>query len=97
MKAFCLLSVVLAFTYVNCLDYNIYDLSKATELFAEFRRDYGKNYSSRKETERRFAIFVNNLKHINEINSQRLPWVADINQFADMTPKEVEKCCMGIK
>ncbi|KAI8420735.1 hypothetical protein MSG28_007958 [Choristoneura fumiferana] len=100
MKALCLISLLAIFIFVDCkqdLDYVIYDLSKAEELFAEFRHDFGKRYSSQKETEQRFAIFVHNLKQINKINSQHLTWVAGINQFADMTTEEVQKCCMGLK
>lgn len=96
MKTLCFLSFLAAFAFVDSLDYIIYDLSNARELFDKFRQDFSKEYSSGKETERRFKIFVNNLKRINNINSQHLSWVAGINQYADLTPEEFGKCCVGM-
>ena len=60
----------------------------------KYKRKYHKRYSS-KEEPHRYNIYKENLRRVEEINSQNLTWTAGVNQFTDMTWAEVKKNCMG--
>lgn len=96
MKTVGLLLTLMALTYTECkLNYTIYDLTKAGELFLQYIQRYNKHYSSSEEFQHRFGIFLSNLIEINNVNSQHLMYEAGINQFTDMTSQEVTDCCTG--
>jgi len=57
-------------------------------LFAQFKIDYNKNYTSRDEHNKRYGIFVDNLQKIDDHNSQNIGWTMAMNQFGDMTKWE---------
>ncbi|XP_028175047.1 cysteine protease XCP2-like [Ostrinia furnacalis] len=67
----------------------IYDLNKAPELFDKFIKDYDKHYKDEEEHEKRYYIFVDNLQHINEVNSKSRSYTNDINSNADRTVQEI--------
>jgi len=56
--------------------------------FYEFKMQYGKNYSTWEEHERRLGIFKENLVKIEAHNAKKLPWTMGVTQFSDMTPYE---------
>jgi len=56
-------------------------------LFLRFMKDFNRNYKSKEEQNKRFGIFVDNLKIIKKLN------IGDgasygINQFSDLSPAE---------
>lgn len=57
--------------------------------FAEYIRKHNKNYSPA-EYASRFQVFKDNIDFIREINSEN-DWIADINQYADLTWKEFQE------
>ena len=60
---------------------------RATE-FLNFKKEYGKLYSSTEEHNYRFAVFNENLEKIAKHNAQNLPWTLGVNQFADISEEE---------
>ena len=78
------LFVVLGFFAVSYAS----DLHLRTQ-FSEFVKKYNKEYTSTAHYEERLAIFAENLKEIEEHNSQKHSWKKGINQFADLTRNEI--------
>ncbi|XP_047995058.1 probable cysteine protease RD21C [Leguminivora glycinivorella] len=66
----------------------IYDISEARSLFDKFILEHKKEYSGTDEYNKRYDVFVKNLKTINQINSNDPTTVADINEVADCTDEE---------
>lgn len=60
---------------------------QAQTKFLSFQKKFGKTYDDVEE-ERRFGIFKDNLKIIEEHNAKNLSWTMGVTQFADMTPFE---------
>ena len=66
---------------------------RATE-FLNFKKEYGKLYSSTEEHNYRFAVFNENLEKIALHNAKNLPWTLGVNQFADISEEEfLHKFC----
>jgi len=59
----------------------------ATAKFQSFQARFGKKYDVEEE-QRRYGIFKDNLKIIEEHNAKNLSWTMGVTQFADMTPFE---------
>ncbi|KAF9621912.1 hypothetical protein IFM89_029132 [Coptis chinensis] len=57
----------------------------------------GKNYNALGEKEKRFEIFKDNLKFIDEHNAQGHSYVLGLNKFADLTNEEYRKRYLGTK
>mmetsp|Transcript_56479 Transcript_56479/g.98396 ORF Transcript_56479/g.98396 Transcript_56479/m.98396 type:complete len:525 (+) Transcript_56479:64-1638(+) len=55
--------------------------------FDKFCADYGRKYIGI-EKERRFEVFVGNMKIIEAHNSRKDSWTMGINEFSDWSPKE---------
>jgi len=64
--------------------------------FAQFMRDYNKKYESQAEIRKRFNIFVENLKRINELNKHSTGAVYNVTKFSDLTPEEFHKYPCGV-
>ncbi|VEN39008.1 unnamed protein product [Callosobruchus maculatus] len=64
------------------------------------RSTHGKNYDSPEEEQKRFKIFQDNLKTIEEHNKKyeagETTWQMGINQFADLTADEMKQRYTGI-
>jgi hypothetical protein len=62
------------------------------ELFKVFHYIYEKTYDlNTEEGVRRYKIFKENLKKIEEVNSKNLPYKFGVNRFTDMTKEEFKK------
>lgn len=61
---------------------------EATTEFAGFMKEYGREYPTVEETMKRYNIFVENYKKIQEINENEVDFQLGINQFADLTDEE---------
>ncbi|XP_045461394.1 trichohyalin-like isoform X5 [Harmonia axyridis] len=61
--------------------------------FNEFQKKFGKSYSSAEEAKKRFEIFKENVKKIDEHNAQfrerKTTFEMEINQFTDWTHEEL--------
>jgi len=65
-------------------------------LFKKFVNQYNKDYATNTiEYQRRFLIFKDNLKRIDELNSRQKTAKYAINKFADLSPKEFSKKYKG--
>lgn len=60
---------------------------QAARSFKAFQTKFNKEYET-EEASRRFEIFKDNLKIIEEHNAKNLSWTMGVTQFADMTPFE---------
>jgi len=58
------------------------------KLFAQWKVDYNKNYTTQEEHDGRYAVFLENLQKIDDHNAKGLSWTMGVNQFADMTQQE---------
>lgn len=88
-RLFSLLAIVLV---VNALPTSNNDVKTA---FEQFKKDYGKTYSSDEEEQHRLAIFEDSLKFINEHNKKFQTKMAShqcgITKFADWSLEEYQK------
>ena len=67
----------------------IYNLKDAPKLFAKFVKDFAKKYKDDKDQKKHYKNFVENLKEINKINSDKeFSSTADINLFTDFSTEE---------
>ncbi|KAK6938647.1 LOW QUALITY PROTEIN: Granulin [Dillenia turbinata] len=58
---------------------------------------HGKNYNALGEKEKRFEIFKDNLRFIDQHNSQNLTYKLGLNRFADLTNEEYRSIYLGRK
>lgn len=58
---------------------------------------HGRIYDSLKEKLRRFEIFKDNLKHIDEVNKMGRSYWLGLNDFADLTHEEFKDSFFGLK
>ena len=65
--------------------------SPIEEQYQLFLAEYGKSVANGEEYQMRLRIFEDNLKKIEEINSQQNSYQLGINKFADMTEAEYKK------
>ncbi|XP_050361915.1 uncharacterized protein LOC126781132 [Nymphalis io] len=95
MSSICLivLFVVNLVLAKNILRYNLDDAAKH---FETFKLTYNKEYDET-ESALRFAIFVNNLKKINDFNDESESDVFGITQFSDLTSEEFIQMYTGYK
>jgi len=81
------LLLVLAATATPMLGHNA-QLAK----WNEFKRTYGKSYATAEEENRRFNIFIENQRYIDQHNQEfkagKHTFTVGVNKFADMTNKE---------
>ena len=67
-------------------------------LYDQWRAKHGKLHNNLgAEPENRFHIFKDNLKFIDEINAQNLPYRLGLNVFADLTNEEYRSRYLGGK
>ena len=56
--------------------------------FSLFKKQYNKQYSSKNEELKRFAIFANTFQAIEDVNNQDKPYKLAVYEFADLTEQE---------
>ncbi|XP_009354165.2 low-temperature-induced cysteine proteinase [Pyrus x bretschneideri] len=59
--------------------------------------EHGKAYNALGEKERRFQIFKDNLRYIDEQNSKNLSYKLGLNRFADLSNEEYRNTYLGTK
>jgi len=64
--------------------------------FSQFIRDYQKKYESQAEIKKRFDIFVQNLRRIEQLNKFSQGAKYNVTKFADMTPQEFHSFPCGV-
>ncbi|XP_027346457.1 P34 probable thiol protease-like [Abrus precatorius] len=62
---------------------------EVSAIFEEWLVKHGKVYNGSEEKEKRFQIFKDNLRYINEQNTRNHSYRLGLNQFADMTLDEL--------
>ncbi|WVY90997.1 hypothetical protein V8G54_036511, partial [Vigna mungo] len=65
-------------------------------LYEEWLVKHGKLYNTLEEKDKRFQIFKDNLRYIDEVNSANLTYWAGLNQFADLTYEEFSATHLGL-
>lgn len=71
--------------------------NSSENVFENWMTKHGKMYQGLDEKQRRFDIFKENLKHIEETNKQRKNYRLGLNEFADMHHKEFKSRYLGLK
>lgn len=72
-------------------------MDKLIELFEQWMSKHGKIYETIEEKLRRFDIFKDNLKHIDERNKAVTNYWLGLNEFADLTHQEFKSKYLGLK
>ena len=65
--------------------------------FAEFKKEFGKQYETVEEELKRFTIFKANSRDVLEHNRQQLTYTKGINFFSDLTEEEFKSTYLGLK
>ena len=84
----------------SIVGYSEEDLSshdRIIELFEKWLAKYRKAYASFEEKLKRFEVFKDNLKHIDEINKKVTSYWLGLNEFADLTHEEFEATYLGLR
>lgn len=84
----------------SIVGYSEEDLSshdRIIELFEKWLAKYRKAYASFEEKLKRFEVFKDNLKHIDEINKKVTSYWLGLNEFADLTHDEFKATYLGLK
>lgn len=72
-------------------------MDKLIELFESWMAKHGKIYETIEEKLRRFDIFKDNLKHIDERNKAVSNYWLGLNEFADLTHHEFKSMYLGLR
>ncbi|KAI3930068.1 hypothetical protein MKW92_009967 [Papaver armeniacum] len=67
------------------------------DLYESWLVRHGKNYNALGEKERRFEIFKDNLKFIDQHNSENHSYQLGLNSFADLSNEEYKEIYLGTK
>lgn len=67
------------------------------DIFMSWMAKHGKAYNGLGENERRFEIFKDNLRFIDEHNTQNLTYKVGLNSFADLTNEEYRGIYLGTR
>ncbi|WCJ31261.1 cysteine proteinase1 [Euphorbia peplus] len=103
---FTLLIIFIFFTLSSALDMSIINYDKThdqrteTEMMNMYNwwlAKHGKVYNKIGEREKRFDIFKNNLRFIDEHNSQKRSYKVGLTRFADLTNEEYSSVFLGTK
>lgn len=104
-----LLFLFLFFTFTSAADMSIitYDSKheqsnwrsddEVMSIYQSWLVKHGKAYNGIEENERRFQIFKDNLRFIDEHNSQDRPYKVGLNKFADLTNEEYRSIYLGTR
>ncbi|PSR87959.1 Cysteine proteinase [Actinidia chinensis var. chinensis] len=91
--------------HMSIIDYNTKPNHKSSSrtdeevmgIYAEWLAKHGKAYNRIGERERRFEIFKDNLKFVDEHNSENRSYKVGLNRFADLTNEEYRSMFLGTK
>lgn len=72
------------------------DPTDTTAAFAAFVEKYGRQYESKEEEERRYAIFKEKYDFVQAENTKNLPYKLTINEFADQSSEEFGAQRLGL-
>ncbi|KAL5071850.1 hypothetical protein RYX36_022737 [Vicia faba] len=105
-----ILFITLTFTLSLALDMSIISYDKThpdkspqrtndqvLTMYEQWLVKHGKNYNALGEKETRFEIFKDNLRFIDEHNSQNLSFRLGLNRFADLTNEEYRTRFLGTR
>ena len=70
---------------------------KLIELFENWLSNFEKAYETVEEKFRRFEVFKDNLKHIDETNKKAKSYWLGLNEFADLSHEEFKNKYLGLK
>lgn len=70
---------------------------EVTALYEAWLVHHGKAYNALGEKEKRFQIFQDNLRFIDDHNAQNLTYRLGLNRFADLTNEEYRSMYLGAK
>ncbi|KAH0918259.1 hypothetical protein HID58_025919 [Brassica napus] len=70
---------------------------KLIELFENWLSNFEKAYETVEEKFRRFEVFKDNLKHIDETNKKAKSYWLGLNEFADLSHQEFKNKYLGLK
>uniref|UniRef100_A0A0A9AQG0 Uncharacterized protein n=1 Tax=Arundo donax TaxID=35708 RepID=A0A0A9AQG0_ARUDO len=85
------------FSIVGYAEEDLGSHDRLIKLFEEWVAKYRKAYSSFEEKLRRFEVFKDNLKHIDEINKKVSSYWLGLNEFADLTHDEFKAAYLGLR
>ncbi|XP_054794239.1 cysteine protease XCP2 [Prosopis cineraria] len=85
------------FSIVGYSSQDLKSMDKLIELFESWMAKHGKIYESIEEKFRRFDIFKDNLKHIDERNKMVSNYWLGLNEFADLSHQEFKAKYLGLK
>lgn len=99
-----------SFAFSSAVDMSIisYDRAHGTEsswrtddevmaIYEEWLVKHGKNYNALGERDRRFQVFKDNLRFIDEHNSWNHSFRVGLNRFADLTNEEYRSMYLGAR
>lgn len=66
-------------------------------IYEEWLVKHGKVYNALGEKERRFEVFKDNLRFIDEHNSENRTYRVGLNRFADLTNEEYRSMYLGLR
>ena len=93
---FNLLPVFSLLLFSVCAAFNLREGGDDWSKFAQYQKDFGKNYSSLEEFELRYHHFKNTLSTINEHNLDKMAtFTMGINHFSDLSPEEFRVKFLG--
>ncbi|CAL9203481.1 unnamed protein product [Musa hybrid cultivar] len=84
------------FSIVGYSEEDLTSHDKLIELFDSWMSRHSKSYANFEEKLRRFEVFKDNLKHIDETNRQKRSYWLGLNAFADMTHDEFKATYLGV-
>lgn len=73
------------------------DPTSTTAAFVAFVEKYGRQYESKEEEERRYAIFKEKYDFVQAENAKDLPYKLTINEFADQSHEEFGAHRLGLR
>ncbi|XP_073041423.1 cysteine proteinase mucunain-like [Primulina eburnea] len=85
---------IISYDSVHGVGLNRFD-EEAMSLYESWLVKHGKAYNAIGEKERRFEIFKDNLRFIQEHNSEDRPYKLGLNRFADLTNEEYRSKFVG--
>ena len=85
------------FSIIGYREEDVMSRESLIDLFESWMAKHAKVYDSFKEKVRRFEVFMDNLKHIDETNKRETSYWLGLNEFADLTHEEFKEKFLGLK